>query len=318
MALARARGRYNQGRAQRQQLDFANERQIAQEADQRAYRDAALANQQAQTQSLIQQREDARQQGIAQQRMALEMRRRKVDALVAKGVPRVEAEARADDDASFREGLNPAQRNIDPLSEEGLKGYERRVAIDARYRTPDQGPAPVQMTDAEGNVSFVNPRTGQVVAQPPAGFHGGMRTATEGERKGAALLNQARNAYQALQSYSPSLQAQQLSRIPVVGNILAGRSDPEGQAAQQAGFQFADAYLRFVSGAAVPETEVRRYMMTFLPQPGDQPLVIARKKAAQKAILESLEIAAGRVAPKLQDGARPSPRQALGRVTSGS
>lgn len=117
---------------------------------------------------------------------------------------------------------------------------------------------------------------------------------TEGERKAAALLNLANDAFSSLDRYQPSVRAQQASKIPVVGNILAGKLDEEGQAAQQAGFQFADAYMRFISGAAVPESEVRRYMGTFMPQPGDSPATVARKKSARNAIMQSLRIGAGR------------------------
>lgn len=125
---------------------------------------------------------------------------------------------------------------------------------------------------------------------------GAQPKATEGERKAAALLSQANDAFTAIRGYAPSIRAQQLARVPVVGNMMAGHADPEGQAANQAGFQFSEAYLRYVSGAAVPETEVRRYMMTFLPQPGDSPQTVERKKSAQLTILNSLRIGAGPLA----------------------
>lgn len=114
------------------------------------------------------------------------------------------------------------------------------------------------------------------------------------ERKAAALLNQASNAFGAIEQYKPSLKAQQASKVPIIGNVLAGKLDEGGQAAQQAGYQFADAYMRYVSGAAVPEPEVRRYMTTFMPQPGDSPATVARKKSARNAIMQSLRIGAGR------------------------
>lgn len=284
VALARGRGAYQQGRVRREQMDFDNERELAREQLNEAFRRDQLDARREQNEGMAQSRRDV----LEQQRLAAEAQRTQAAALQAErlAAQRELQRARAEDQANMvrlSASLRPAPA--------AAPGWEVR-------ETP------------EGLVR-VNARTGELA--PLAGQDGQQlqgttrATTTEGERKAAALLNQARNAYGALKTYQPSVRAQQLSRVPVVGNILAGSADPEGQAAQQAGFQFADAYLRFVSGAAVPEQEVRRYMATFLPQPGDQPATIQRKKEAQKAILESLEMGAGRLAQPR--GASAPPRQ---------
>ena len=76
----------------------------------------------------------------------------------------------------------------------------------------------------------------------------------------------------------------------------------ENQVYSQAQRQFTEARLRKDSGAAIAPSEYENDRITYFPQPGDGPKVLARKAAARKALLESLHRESGRAAA-VHDGA---------------
>jgi hypothetical protein len=76
----------------------------------------------------------------------------------------------------------------------------------------------------------------------------------------------------------------------------------ENQVYSQAQRQFTEARLRKDSGAAIAPGEYENDRITYFPQPGDGPKVLARKAAARKALLESLHRESGRAAA-VHDGA---------------
>lgn len=72
----------------------------------------------------------------AQARAALEERARRVSALVSRGMSPTEAEAVAGDEVAFRERMRPeSPRNIDPLSEEGIKAQQRLLDYKRRMES---------------------------------------------------------------------------------------------------------------------------------------------------------------------------------------
>ena len=73
--------------------------------------------------------------------------------------------------------------------------------------------------------------------------------------------------------------------VPVVGNAMQGAPYQLRQAAIQ---QLADSWLRYTSGAAVPETEVARFSRAFTPQYGDESETLRDKRTARRLIVEVL------------------------------
>jgi hypothetical protein len=59
--------------------------------------------------------------------------------------------------------------------------------------------------------------------------------------------------------------------------------------------QFAEGYIRFASGANVPEHEVKATLARAMPQAGDKPDTLAKKAAYRQQLISSMEaVAMGR------------------------
>ena len=149
--------------------------------------------------------------------------------------------------------------------------------------------APVAGYDASGNPVFFQPSKGggapaiiPGVTPPPKEE----KPATEAQAKAGAFANQMSSATDELnrlknEGYDPSsIKAQ--AATSVAGTPLTLLTDPKSQQANQAQQQWAEAYLRFKTGAAATEGEVIRNMRTFFPQIGDKPETIAQKARMRK------------------------------------
>jgi hypothetical protein len=122
------------------------------------------------------------------------------------------------------------------------------------------------------------------------------RPLTESERKAKALLMTGEQANALLEQFAgrgaPEWGDKVLSTVGMsAGNILTSE---EYQQLRQAALQLSDAWLRYTSGAAVPETEVERFAQSFLPQPGDTPKTMAQKSRARATVIKALREGAGR------------------------
>jgi hypothetical protein len=212
-------------------------------------------------------------------------------------------------------GMSDYQREQIRLGEERLR-LQRQQAGAARTTGEVNWQT---LTDPEtGNLLQLNPRTGEtrpVVGaggQPVLGAAG--TRATEGERKASAFLTQAEAANTIIDDVIsggkkvPSLVERTTSAI--FPSATPYVSSKEYERMERAGLRLADAWLRFTSGAAVPEPEVRRQAMAFMPQPGEGEQTLREKQAARQLIIESLQQAAGRARPKTavpQDTVRRPP-----------
>lgn len=78
--------------------------------------------------------------------------------------------------------------------------------------------------------------------------------------------------------------------IPVVGNML---QSPDYQQYRRAKEGFLNALLRRESGAVIADSEFAKYDKEYFPQPGDDPKVIADKRAAREAALSGMIRGAG-------------------------
>lgn len=149
-AMAKGRAGYHTNRARQQQQSFENERQLASEADQRAYREALAENQRAQVESVNQQRMAAQMAAQRAEAEKAQARSRRISALGRKGIYEP---ALADDDVAFRQAMAPPaptpQRNIDPLSPEGIAARKQLAGYEASLRP--QGPKPKPVSEAKGS-----------------------------------------------------------------------------------------------------------------------------------------------------------------------
>lgn len=129
---------------------------------------------------------------------------------------------------------------------------------------------------------------------------------TESQAKATAFQSQmigAENNLKALESagFDPtSLKTQ--AALKVAGGTLNPLASPEAQQYKQAQEQWAESYLRFKTGAAATESEVKRNIETFFPKFGDRPEIIAQKAAARAQAEKDIGFAAGMGAGR---GAQP-------------
>jgi len=170
-----------------------------------------------------------------------------------------------------------------------------------------QMPTAGQVLETENGPMLVNTRTGQ--AQPiMAGGQAvaGGKPLTESQAKATAFQSQmigAENNIKQLEAkgFNPaSLQSQ--AALKVAGSPLNIAASPETQQYKQAQEQWAEAYLRFKTGAAATEGEVQRNIKTFFPQFGDKPAQIAQKADARRQAEQDIGFAAGMGAGR---GAKP-------------
>jgi hypothetical protein len=133
---------------------------------------------------------------------------------------------------------------------------------------------------------------------------------TESQAKAAVFASQMHAATDELgkiPGYDPnSVSAQTETKMAGTGmNVAAG---PTAQRAKQAQSQWAEAFLRFKTGAASTPAEVELNVRTFFPQIGDGPEVVAQKARARAQAERDLSIAAGRSAAVVNpNAAKPFP-----------
>lgn len=205
-------------------------------------------------------------------------------------------------------------REDEAIRAQQMRDTDQREA--RQFRLEDQQ---FQAAEAEKNRAGQRQLTGmQIAAQALRGQQPTARQQmpTEGERKASAFYVSGKQGFETLESLLtpgangrpravPSWTGQQLAKVGMGGgNVL---TNSETRQLRQAANQLADAWLRFTSGAAVPETEVQRFAQTFVPEPGDDPTTLAQKAASRRTIMQALESAAGRALPNAQQsqGTRP-------------
>lgn len=131
----------------------------------------------------------------------------------------------------------------------------------------------------------------------------------ESEAKATTFYSQMRGAREVLgtlkgEGFNPESTKTQVG-IMAAGNpatnVLAGE---KAQRARQAQEQWAEAYLRFKTGAATNADEIRRNVRTFFPQLGDKAETIKQKAEARKRAEEDIALSAGKGAEQVR--ARPA------------
>lgn len=165
-------------------------------------------------------------------------------------------------------------------------------------------PANAQLVETADGFAFFDPRTrkltpiaGAPKPKAPAGATRSVRPPTEGQRKAQALAAVGREAYTTLEGVLaagegvPGFWGTQMARVGLgAGNVLA---PDEIRQMRQSANALSDAWLRYTSGASVPEQEVERFASSFIPVAGDDDQTLQQKSELRRVMIEALERAAG-------------------------
>jgi hypothetical protein len=135
----------------------------------------------------------------------------------------------------------------------------------------------------------------------------GKNPLTEFQGKSGAYQISAIDAYKNMQKLEQAglnpntLKAQ--AQIALAGGKTNALASDEYQQYKQAQDQFANAYLRFQSGANMSETEIQRNLKNMMPAFGDNEKVIKQKQIAREKAIEAMGLSAG---PANQLGQNPN------------
>ena len=175
--------------------------------------------------------------------------------------------------------------------------------------------APVQGIGPDGKPAFARFTGNSVAPEIVSGFRPAPSTATaptEDMSKAAGWYQQAMKASTDIdaamatdpRSSEPSLLAETLGGIPVVGEAAKNKAYTPGQQQyQQAISSFSEAVLRAATGAGVNRDEALQKVRELTPRPGESKAVRDQKAASRTVYLDSLKLRAGRA---LGNGEVPS------------
>lgn len=227
-----------------------------------------------------------------QDAMARQMRERRIAALLSKGVSPEEAEVIADDEVSVRERMRPPEPKA-PVR--GTPEYLSMLRDEKETLLPYEAPRAPVLGSPEQLKAYEAQKQIDAKYRPPTGT--GTPRTTADMRKAGAFLLQAQDAVAVLNEMDASGKSVPSLREKIgaglgrnAGNYL---TTDEYRRMQSAGLALSDAWLRYTSGAAVPETEVERFAKGFLPAPGDDPKTLADKKRRRQNIITALKQGAG-------------------------
>jgi hypothetical protein len=113
---------------------------------------------------------------------------------------------------------------------------------------------------------------------------------TEGQSKDAVYSTRAKGSLGTLDQYAPALMDRtDRMREAVPFGLARGGQNTEYQLAKQAGNEFLQAILRKDTGAAITGEEESLYGVTYLPQPGDSPELLAQKQQSRARAVAAIE-----------------------------
>jgi hypothetical protein len=200
-------------------------------------------------------------------------------------------------------------------------GYKGNFTDYLKYKENLKDVQPSYTTvEADGGIYTLNSRTGALTPATDATgkpLAGKSAKLTEYEGKATNFGMQMANSASEMKSledagYNPSSfknQAGISSAGTPVGNMMVSK---ETQRYRQAMDNFANAYIRFQSGANVPEQEIKRNLENLMPAMGDSEEKLAQKARARSKALEGLRISAGAGAkqiPQIDIASPATPKQ---------
>ena len=119
---------------------------------------------------------------------------------------------------------------------------------------------------------------------------GAAKPFTEGQSKDVVYATRAQGALQVLEPVAETLTSlpSRMAESDPTGIIRGRVQSPEYQIARNAGDEFLQAILRKDTGAAITPSEQALYGVTYLPQPGDGPEVLAAKTTARQRAVAAI------------------------------
>ena len=221
-----------------------------------------------------------------------------------------------------KEFIAPLLANINPKPTELKQNYEdwlasggkgtlldyQRYAANLKQEHPSFAPF-----ESNGVMYTMNSRTGQAVPiLDPSGkpLSGKGKTLTEAEGKATTYQGTMMNAAKDMKSleekgYNPSsFKNQAQLTAPNVSNIVL---PADTQQYKQAMDGFANAYLRFQSGANMAQDEIQRNLRNMMPAFGDKPAVIKQKADARNEAIRFMSYSAGQGSNMLQQAMPNAP-----------
>lgn len=191
-----------------------------------------------------------------------------------------------------------------PIVNKALLDAKRQIASAGASSVVQYG-SPVAGQDASGNPVFfqTNKSGGAPSIVPGVRPSASDKPLTEAQAKATVFQNQMAAAESELGRVErdPSKLTSQAD-IAMAASPLNILASPEAQRAKQAQEQWAESFLRFKTGAASTEEEVKRNVKTFFPQQGDKPDVIEQKARMRAQAQRDVAIAAG-AKPQAPSGA---------------
>jgi hypothetical protein len=174
-----------------------------------------------------------------------------------------------------------------PIAQEPLPGAPMApTAPNAAPAMP--APMPEPMPAPMPPVQPPMPQSGAIEIRP-----GNKPQFNEGQAKAAGFSDRIANALPLIEQFSDSstLKNKVVSAAPYgLGNFGV---DSEFQQLDQARRDFVNAVLRRESGAVISEEEFDNANKQYFPQPGDNPEVIAQKKANRETVFQAMQRDAG-------------------------
>lgn len=209
------------------------------------------------------------------------------------------------------EGMPSSVQEYNFAKTQGFKGsFEDWKKLNKQEGVTVNYGSPVAAVDAQGNPVFIQPsKTGGMPAVVP-GFAPEGKAPTEAQAKAGAFGSQMQTAsseFERLQKegFNPTSVGSQVATA-LAGTPFTALADPKAQQANQAQQQWAEAYLRFKTGAAATEAEVKRNQRTFFPQIGDSPEVIAQKARMRKQAEQDV-LSTAKQKPQVKQPAQAAP-----------
>ncbi len=206
---------------------------------------------------------------------------------------------------------NALPKDITPYEKEQIRLREQEL------RQQNANANRVNMTSVEtpqGMYTF-NPRTGQYTQAVDASgkpIMGKGTALTEAQSKATTFQGNMITAAKEMKAledkgYNPATFKNQ-SQLSVAGTTGANMAIPATtQQYKQAMDNFANAYLRFQSGANMAENEIQRNLKNMMPAFGDKPETIAQKARAREEAIKFMSYSAGAGANMLAQGGTVMP-----------
>jgi hypothetical protein len=119
----------------------------------------------------------------------------------------------------------------------------------------------------------------------------GGRPLTEVQSKDNVFATRAEGALRAFEPVADAMTSigDRAANLDPTGLVRGAVQSDDFQVAQQAGDEFLQAILRKDTGAAITSQEQALYGQTYIPQPGDNPAVLAAKRQARARAVEALK-----------------------------